>query len=254
MADGNGFDNELNAIMEGNIEAPQGSQNQGSQQGTPPTSNTQTQSTEKTYKAAGRDWKADELAKAHDALTREFGSRNKDWESLKQLRDVKANLDKDPEFNRYFRSAIEAYQKSREAGQTQSTAQRNSGLPPEVAAKLEKVDRFEQLADKMEYEQEANQVTKKYGLDDATLRKVEDYSLAHKGLPLEDSYKQMMFDLNRQSLADRRAKEAEQRKLVSKQSAPNTEAIQPSTKSVSMKSDSDWRKLAGDALGKFFPD
>lgn len=244
MAEGNTFDNELNAIMEGNIPAPE-------TQGTPAPA-AQTQTSEKTYQAAGRNWKADELAKAHDSLVREMGSRNKDWESLKELRQVKENLNKDPEFNRYFRSAIEVYQKNREAGQSQSTAQRQSGLPPEIVQKLEKVDRFEQLADKMEYDGEVSQVTKKFGLDDATLRKVEDYSLAHKGMPLEDSYKQMMFDLNHSQVAERRTKEAEQRKAVSKQSAPITESIQPSGKSISLKGDADWRKHAGDALGKFF--
>ena len=246
MAEGNPFDNELNAIMEGNIAAPE--KTQDTQQAAP----TQTQTSEKTYTAAGRTWKADELAKAHDSIVREMGSRNKEWESLKELRQVKENLNKDPEFNRYFRSAIEAYQKSREAGQSQSTAQRQSGLPPEIVQKLEKVDRFEQLADKMEYDGEVAQITKKYNLDDAAIRKVEDYSLAHKGMPLEDSYKQMMFDLNQTRLDDRRTKEAEQRKQVSKQNAANTESIQPSGKSMSLKSDADWRKNAGDALGKFF--
>lgn len=248
MSDGNAFDNELNAIMEGNIQAPAPTET-----GTPATpAPANSGAIEKTYKAAGRDWKADELAKAHDSLVREMGSRNKDWNELKELRQVKENLNKDPEFNRYFRSAIEAYQKSREAGQSQATAQRTSGLPPEVVQKLEKVDRFEQLADKMEYDAEVSQVSKKYKLDDETLRKVEDYSLAHKGMPLEDSYKQMMFDLHQQQLMDRRTQEAAQRKAVSKQNAPSTEPVIPSAKSGALKSDADWRKSAGEALGKFF--
>lgn len=245
MADGNSFDNELNAIMEGNIPAPTPQPDNQA-----PPAQTQTAS-EKTYKAAGRDWKADELAKAHDSLVREMGSRNKDWEQLKELRTVRENLNKDPQFNQFFRSAIEAYQKSREQGQSQSTAARTSGLPPEVVQKLEKVDRFEQLADKMEYDSEVSQVSKKYNLDEATIRKVEDYSLAHKGMPLEDSYKQMWYDLHQSKLAETRAKEAEQRKAVSKQSAPNTEHVQPSGKSASIKSDADWRKAASDALDKF---
>lgn len=247
MVDGNSYDNELNAIMESGGQAPL-----DTQQGTPDTSRQQTQSVEKTYKAAGRDWKADELAKAHDSLVREMGSRNKDWESMKELRQVKENLNKDPEFSRYFRNAIEAYQKSREQGQSQTTAQRTSGLPPEIVQKLEKVDRFEQLADKMEYDGEVTQVTKKYNLDDATLRKVEDYSLAHKGMPLEDSYKQMWYDLHQQKIQDNKTKEAEQKKQISKQSAPTAEHVQPSGKSVSLKGDADWRKSAGDYLGQFF--
>lgn len=242
----NDFDAEMNAIMEGTIE-------QAPTQGIPaPAPGANSTPAEKTYKSAGRDWKGDDLAKAHDSLTREFGSRNKDWEEMKQLRDVKAQLAKDPEFNTYFRSAIEAYQKSRAAGQTQSTAQRQTGLPPEVAAKLEKVDRFEKLADRLEFEREESSVVKKYKLDDDTLKKVEDYSLAHNGLELEASYKQMQFDLNHQKMTDQKVKELAQRQNASRQSAPAAEHAIPSPKGVSLKSDADWRKNAGAELGKYF--
>jgi len=243
----NEFDAELNAIMGGSIE-----QAPAKTQDTPtPTAQANSGAVEKTWKAAGRDWKGDDLAKAHDALVREFGSRNKDWEELKSLRTVKEQLGKDPEFNRYFRSAIEAYQNARQAGQSKDSAQRQTGLPPEIAAKLEKVDRFEELADKMEFEREQAQVTKKFNLDEATLRKVEDYSYAHKGLPLEDSYKQMMFDLNQNKLAERREAEAAKRKEVSRTSGPTPEHIVPSSKGVSLKGDADWRKASGEALGKY---
>jgi hypothetical protein len=246
MADTDSFDNELNAIMEGNVSSQP---NTGPSHGTPVP---QTQgAVEKTYKAAGRDWKADELAKAHDSLTKEFGSRNKDWQELKELREVKARLNADPEFARFFKGSVEAYQKMRDAGQSQTTAQQKTGLPPEVVAKLEKVDRFETIADRLELQDEENQLMRKHSLDAETLKKVEDYSLAHQGIPLEQSYKMMMWDLHSEKIAEQKTKEQAQRKEVSRTSATPSH-IQPSAKGVSLKSDADWRASAGKELGKYF--
>src|SRR5258705_167900 len=132
MAEGNEFDREMQSIFDGGQE-PKGN----------PTPTPNANPTEQTYDAAGRKWKGADLAKAHDALTREFGSRNKDWEELKPLREVKANLAKDPEFNKYFQEKIKEYNERKAAGQSSATAARAAQLPPEIAQKLEKVDRFE---------------------------------------------------------------------------------------------------------------
>jgi len=245
------FDTQLNAIMEGNFNEPAPTEPAPKDTPAPAPGTANSGAVEKTWKAAGRDWKGDDLAKAHDSLVREFGSRNKDWEDLKGLRTVREQLNKDPEFNRYFRSAIEAYQNARNAGQSKDSAQKQTGLPPELAAKLEKVDRFEELADRMEFEREEAQVTKKFNLDADTLKKVEDYSYAHKGLALEDSYKQMMFDLNQSKIAEKKEADLAKRKEASRGNGPTPEHIAPSAKGINIKSDAEWRRGAGDALSKF---
>lgn len=247
MGEGNEVDNELNAIMEGNFGNAPAKEQTPTSQGANPVS-------EKTYEAAGRKWKGEDLAKSHDSLVREMGSRNKDWEELKYLREVKANLAKDPEFAQHFQKSIREYQERKAAGQSSATAARNAQLPPEIAAKLEKVDRFEKLADRMEYDREVTDVTRKFKLSDEDLRKVEDYSLAHGGLELEASYKQMSFDLNQQGLAQRKEAEVAARKKVSQTSGPTPDNAIPSLKNVSLKGDADWRKAAGSEISKYFQD
>lgn len=248
MADENAFDAELNAIMgdTGNTGLP-----------TEPAPAPAAQApanpapAEKVFKAGGREWKSgDELAKAHDALVREMGSRNKDWAELKELRQVKENLTKDPEFAAYFRHQIEAYQKMRAAGQPKATAAKSADLPPEVVAKIDRADR---LADQIELEREENALVRKYNLKPDDLKAIGDYSMANGGIPLEQAYKQLEFDKNYQRLAEAREREAQKRKEVSRTGANPIASVAPSAKSgPSMKSDADWRSLAGKELSKYF--
>jgi hypothetical protein len=248
MADENTFDAELNAIMGVEPQAP-------AQETAPaPAGNAAPANSapaEKVWEAGGRKWNDPaQLAKAHDALVREMGTRNKDWAELKELRKVKEDLSKDPEFAAYFRNQVEAYQKMRQAGQSKTTAAKNSDLPPEVVAKIERADR---LADQIELEREENALVRKFGLKPEQLKEVGDYSLANGGIPLEQAYKQLEFDRNYQRLAEAREREAAKRKEVSRSSGPTPSHLAPSSKSgPSLKSDADWRAAAGKELGKYF--
>lgn len=245
MADENSFDAELNAIMGSDSSSTQAAPVTGN---TAPIANPAP--AEKVWEAGGRKWnKPEDLAKAHDSLVREFGSRNKDWQELGELRKVKGQLDKDPEFARYFKESVEAYQRARQAGQSKATAQRNSDLSPEV---LEKIERHDKVADQYELQMEENALMRKYKVDSDMVKKVGDYSLANGGISLEQSYKQMMFDLNQEKLAASREREVAQKKEISRQSGPTPANLAPSAKGVSMKNDAAWRDAAGKELGKFF--
>lgn len=246
MADENSFDAELNAL--GGAFEP--STNPAPTTGTPAGANPAP--AEKVWEAGGRKWnKPEDLAKAHDSLVREFGARNKDWQELGELRKVKAEITKDPEFARYFKESVEAYQRMRAAGQSKATAGAKSDLPPEV---LEKIERHDKVADQYELQMEENALMRKYKVDSDMVKRVGDYSLANGGISLEQSYKQMMFDLNQEKLAAVREKEAAQKKEISRQSGPTPSHVQPSAKGLSMKNDASWRDAAGKELGKYFTD
>jgi len=246
MADENSFDAELNAIMgAGDAPAPESAPaNTGN------AANANPAHAEKVWEAGGRKWSdPGQLAKAHDALVREMGTRNKDWAELKELRQVKESLNKDPQFAAYFKHQVEAYQKMREAGQSKTTAAKNADLPPDVVAKIERADR---LADQIELEREENALTRKFGLKSEQLKEIGDYSLANGGIPLEQAYKQLEFDRNHARLAEAREREAVKRKEISRSSGPTPTNLAPSGKGPSMKSDADWRAAAGKELGKYF--
>lgn len=246
MSDENAFDAELNAIYNpadaaAVTPAPDNTGNAAPANSAP---------AEKVWEAGGRKWNdPGQLAKAHDALVREMGSRNKEWAEMKELRTVKENLSKDPQFATYFRTQVEAYQKMREAGQPKATAAKNADLPPDVVAKIERADR---LADQIELEREENALTRKYGIKNEQLKEIGDYSLANGGIPLEQAYKQLEFDRNHSKLAEQRIAEAAKRKEISRSSGPTPTNLAPASKGPSMKSDADWRSAAGKELGKFF--
>jgi hypothetical protein len=248
MTEENAFDAELNALMNGEIPASQPNPTPQAT-GTPVTANPS--AAPKVFKAAGREWTDPaELAKSHDALSREFSKRNQDWSELKDLREVKQRLHADPEFNRYFKAALDAYQNTRNQG-TPNKAPNQSvqALPEEVAKEFERV---KEMANVFELERETQALVRKYKLAEDDVRKVEDYSLANNGIPLEQAYKQMMFDLNHQKIEQAKAAEQVKKKEVSRTSAVPGH-YQPSPKGgPSLKSDADWRSAAGKELEKFF--
>ncbi len=247
MTDENTFESDLNAIMEGTI--PSSTPNPTpKEEGTPGANST---ANEKVWKAAGRDWKsAEDLAKSHDALWRDYGRKSNELKKLEQWGSFQKALDADPNFRTHLATQIELYQKSRAAGQSQTTAATKSQLDPEMVSKIE---RMETLADSIELEREESALVRKYKLDDSVLKQVEDYSVAHNGIPLEQSYKMMMFDTNSSKLQAQREADAARKKEVSRTNAPAAEHVQPSGKGgPSLKSDAEWRKAAGSELSKFF--
>jgi hypothetical protein len=251
MGDENTFDAEMTSLMNGEIpSSPAPAQPQATQ-------DTQLQATQsaqpsKSWKAGGREWTSPEdLAKSHDALWREFGKRNQDWTELKELREVRKNLQNDPELARHFRASLEAFQNARKPV-TPATPNTMAQLPPEVMAEI---NRARDAANSIELERETQGLVRKYKLSDDDVRKVEDYSMANQGIPLEQAYKQMMFDVHQTRLAQVAQADAQKRKDASKAAAPVPGHYQPTPRGgPSMKSDADWRKLAGAELGKHFSD
>jgi hypothetical protein len=250
MTDGNSFDAELNALMNGEVPASPTAPTPATpaSSGTPSPANPTP--TSKVWKAGGREWTDPaELAKSHDAIVREFGKRNQDWNDLKELREVRQRLNSDPEFNRYFKSALDAFQNSRAPGNP-NRPQNQTGmqLPAEVAQQMQRVT---EMANSFELERETQALVRKYKLDESDVRKVEDYSLANQGIPLEQAYKQLMFDANQEKLAKAREQDAARKKEASKV-GPVPGSYQPSPRGPSMKSDADWRSVAGKELEKFY--
>lgn len=202
------------------------------------------------WKAGGREWKdPSELAKAHDAMVREYSRVKNEVKPLGEWKRFGAYLDQHPELRKELSSRIEEYQKKRAEGQTKNQAQAGSQIPPEVAQKLERLE-----AQQATYtlEREMNVVRGKYKLTDPQMKEVLEYAEQHGrnglDLPLDLAYRSLYFDKQRGGVTEEVKAEIAKKKAanVGGSSAPG---ITAAPKNGSWKSDKEWRSSMDNQLG-----
>lgn len=198
------------------------------------------------WKAGGREFKSpDELAKAYDNVWRMHGKVQNDAKPWFEFRDYMA---KNPELRREMAGLLSKYQKGREAGLSPKQAEQATGIPPELA---EKIERFDAMAEDMKVEKEINSLRTKYKLDNNAIREVLNVAAANGGIPLELAYKAYAHDTGYQAAKAKEQEEAKKRadaaRLGGTTKAP---AVSAAPKGFSLANDKSWRSQAGAALDK----
>lgn len=190
MPDNDNFDAELNALL--------GGQEVG--QTNPDSGKTQDQPVVEKLKYGGREWDDDKsLGKAYEALLKDHTKKSQEYARLKPYGDFDAYLNKHPElrneFNVLWNHKVQEYQKRINAGQSEATAQKATGISQEMA---ERIERIEAHFEDQRVQSEVSSLKSRFGLDKAGVDKVinKALDLADKGveLPLEDVYKIIAFE------------------------------------------------------------
>ena len=207
--------------------------------------------TPSSWKAGGREWKdPSELAKAHDAMVREYSRVKNEVKPLEEWKRFGSYLDQHPELRKELSSRIEEYQKKRSEGQSKSQAQAGSQIPPEVAQKLERLE-----AQQATYtlEREMNSVRGKYKLNDSQMREVLQYAEEHGrnglDLPLDLAYRSLYFDKQRGEVTGEVKAEMAKKKAanVGGSSAPG---ITVAPKNGSWSNNKEWQSSLGSQMDK----
>lgn len=207
--------------------------------------------TTQTWKAGGREWKdAGELAKAHDAMVREYSRVKNEYKPLEEWKRFGSYLDQHPELRKELNSRVEEYQNKRKQGQTKDQAQQGSQLPPEVAQKLE---RLEAQGASYALDREMNSLRGKYKVSDEQMREVLNYASEQgaKGLdlPLDLAYRSLYFDKQRGGVTEEVKAEIAKKKAanVGSSSGPGMSAA---PKSGSWSNAKDYRSSMSSMMDK----
>ena len=244
MPDGESdFDAELNAIMSG-----------GEPQATPSTPVEQTQAAEtQKLKFGGREWDSPEkLGKAYEALHKDYTRKSQEFSRLKPYGDFDAYLGKHPELRTKINDAVAEYNKRVNAGQSQATAEKATGVSPEVADRIERMEAF---FEDQKLEREIDQLKSKFSLDanDVKLVLHKATELAEKGavLPLTDVFKILAYE-ERNLKAKQEGEKAGIQKMAAKNKAnvggSDNPSVTPSAKGVGEMSENEYTKLLTDKL------
>lgn len=243
------FDADLNAILNG-----------GEPQATPdalPGAPTQSDEVAK-LKFGGREWDTPEkLGKAYEALHKDYTRKSQEFAKLKPYGDFEAYLSKHPElrqeFNKTWNDKLTEYQKRVNAGQSQATAEKATGLTPDV---VERIERIEAHFEDQRLEQEKNQVTSKYNLNNDEIRLVihKAIELEEKGvrnLSLDEVYKMMSFEqrqLNAKKEGEKNAIDRINQKKKASVGGSDTSSMAPRAKGVSEMNSTEYDKAVADRL------
>jgi hypothetical protein len=237
------FDAELNAAM--GLDPNEG--NAGLQ-------SKQTQPTESPkLKFGGRDWDSPEkLGKAYEALHKDYTRKSQEFSRLKPYGEFDSYLNKHPELRKVLSEKIAEYNSRISAGQSQATAQKAAGLPPEV---MDRVERMEAFFEDQKLEREVDQLKNKFGLDRDDIKIVlhKASELAEKGavLPLADVFKILSYEERTMEAKKAGEKEAVDRITGRKKAdvgSSNAPAVSPSAKSVHEMNESEHTKAIMDKL------
>jgi hypothetical protein len=243
------FDAEMDAIINGGQDT---SAAPAEGQGTPDSVQANPQNAQ-SLKAGGREWgNPSDLAKAYDALYRDYGRKSNELKGLEEWGRFAKYLSQHPELQKELNERVSEYQKRRASGQTSATAQRDSQIPPELAHKIE---RLEASYATMELDREMQALRGRYKVDQNTMRDVlalaKDYG-ERKGvdLSLEDAYKLLSFSKQKEAGASeaRASLQAKRDGSVGPSSAAN---LQAAPKGGSWKSDAEWQTSLTSQLKQF---
>ena len=237
------FDAELNAIMNG-----------GEPQATPAPAQEQTQSVEAAkLKFGGREWDSPEkLGKAYEALHKDYTRKSQEFSKLKPYGDFDAYLGKHPELRAKINDAVAEYNKRVSAGQSEATAQKATGLSPEV---VERVERMEAFFEDQKLEREIDSLRSKFDLDSDDVKLVlhKATELAEKGaiLSLTDVFKILAYE-ERNLIAKKEGEKAGIEKMKAKGKAniggSDNPSITPSAKGIHEMSENEYTKTLSDKL------
>jgi len=192
--------------------------------------------------AGGRKFKdVTELAKSYDGLLKDYTKTKQNFGRAQEWLDFDTYLRQNPDLRASLKGQIDSYVGRRGAGQSQNKAEAATGLPSQVAERIEALE--SQLED-FTLNREIETLQSKYSLDATALDKVLRTALKYKGLPLDAAYQ---IEMGQKNLVDAKAtaeKEAQAR-LAQKQNAnvgsssvPN---VTPSGKNPSQMNEVEYR-------------
>ena len=243
------FDAELNAMLGGETE-----------EATPTPGQTQDQPTEiAKLKFGGREWDSPEkLGKAYEALHKDYTRKSQEFARLKPYGDFDSYLNKHPElrneFNVLWNHKVQEYQNRINAGQSQATAQKATGISPEYA---ERIERIEAHFEDQRVQSEVAGLKSRFSLDSDGVNKVvhKALELEEKGvsLPLEDVYKIIAFE-EKKLEAKKEGEKSALEKFAGKRKAnvggSELPSATPSAKGISEMSGSEYSKALEDRLNQ----
>lgn len=239
------FDEDLNAMLAGeaNPATPQASPEQ-----------TQAQSEAK-LKYGGREWdSAEKLGKGYEALHKDYTRKSQEYAKLKQYGDLDQYLTKHPELRSKINSAVSEYNKRINAGQSETTAQQATGVSPEYA---ERIERMEAFFEDQKLEREIDSLKSSFQLDKDDVKLVlhKATELAEKGvvLPLKDVFKILSFEernLNARKEGEKEAMAKFSLKKKANVGGSDLPTATPSAKPISEQSGAEFDKTLSDRLGQ----
>jgi len=193
---------------------------------------------EESIEAGGRKFaNRQELAKSYGSLLKEYTRIKQDHAKAKGWMEFDDYLQKNPELQKELKSRVDEYVTRRQKGQQSDTAAEKSGIPDELA---QRVDAIEARWEDMQLQKEMDELRSKYKIDDSVMDRVLRESAKYDGIALEAAYKQVMFDqvkLDEQGKAEKRVQDdlAKKREAnVGSSSAPN---VVPSKKEILTEAD-----------------
>ena len=202
-----------------------------------------TSAAEALLKYGGREFKSQEdLGKAYEGLLKDYSKTKGEFAKAKPWYEFGQNVQKHPELYQELNSRVQEYVKRIQAGQSQTTAQKASGLPDAVVEELSSIK--QQLADRAVKEEIAD-IKSKYNLDQPTLNEVIQFASERPQLPLEDAYWAVVWKkqaATSRSEAEKTVREELKKKAASNVGPSRTPQITPSQKSVTDMSEQERRE------------
>lgn len=249
MPDEDTFDADLNAMLNGGeVDTT-----------TPPQKAEQTQPAVEKLMYGGREWEDHKaLGKAYEAALKKMTQATQEQAKLKPYGEFDAYLNKHPElrneFNILWNAKVQEYQRRLDAGQSQATAQKATGISQEFA---ERIERIEAHFEDQTLKTEIADLKSKFGLDKAGVSEVLEKALelSEKGieLPLEDVYKIKFFGkatLDSKKVGEKQAIENLTKKGKANVGGSNLTSANPSAKGISEMNGSEYTKAIEDRLGQ----
>lgn len=242
--EGENFDAELDAILNGGEAAPQ--------QPTAPAGNQQTEAVKEALRFGGRDWATpSDLGKAYEALQKDYSRKSNEYKANEKWVNWGKAVDKHPELRQSLEQRIEEFHR-RVAGQPAAQA---ANVPPELQ---ERMDRMEAFIAKNEVTAEISALKSKYSPDNslmsATLAKATEFAERGIDIPLEDVYRIVSYDAKAMQAKAEGEKEA-QSKLMAKKAAnvggSSASAVAPGAKTVDKLSNEEYDRALSEELSKF---
>lgn len=206
-------------------------------------------------KFGGREWDTPEkLGKAYEALHKDYTRKSQDYAKLKPYGDFDAYLNKHPELRKSIAEKVKEYNSRVAAGQSETTAQRATGVAPEYA---ERIERMEAFFEDQKLEREIDQVKAKFNLDRDDVKIVlhKAAELAEKGavLPLSDVYKILSYEqktLDAKKDGERGAIDKLNLKRKANVGSSDATTVTPNAKSATEMNNKEYDQALGDRLSQ----
>ena len=234
MPDGTDFDAELNAML-----------SEGTEPVTP-SEVKQDQPVIEKLKYGGREWDDDKaLGKAYESLLKDHTKKSQTYSRLKPYEEFDAYLNKHPElrneFNVLWNHKVQEYQNRINAGQSQATAQKASGISQDELSELRgAVEELRAEREDFRVKDEVATLKQKYSLDKQKLNEIINLAIQReeqgKSSDLEEVY--MIHSFNQKMLDSKREGEKNATANLAKKGranvgGSNVPSVNPSAKGVS---------------------